>query len=113
MVSYRDAPALRWDALAEQCAACQRAGLRTYAAALQARGLHAEGPHLQALLDCAEVCELTAALLLRRSSLTAQVLRVCAAAAGRCAEDCGQPPASAERTACAADCWELATALAG
>jgi hypothetical protein len=100
------------DALAEQCAACHRSCVRAYAVAVHAGGLRAESPHLQALLDCAELCRLTAEFFLRGSALSEPLAQVCAAAAARCGEDCERFPATPELVACASACWELTAALA-
>jgi hypothetical protein len=51
-------------------------------------GKHADGEHLRMLLDCAEICRITALLHGHRSELCAAESAVCMDACARCAASC-------------------------
>ncbi len=72
----------------DDCLACFRACTETIQHCLQKGGRHAEAAHIRLLQDCADVCELSAELMMRRSELHARTCAVCAEACQRCAEGC-------------------------
>jgi hypothetical protein len=70
------------------CIACHRICIETLAHCLQMGGAHAETGHIQLLLDCAAICQLSEDFMLRTSEFHAQVCGVCAEVCERCAESC-------------------------
>lgn len=62
------------------------------------------------LLDCADVCRATAALLLRRSPRYEALCRVCSAICGACAEWCEHFSRDSVMMECAAACRACAEA---
>jgi len=75
---------------------------------LELGGEHAAANHIKALLDCAELCETSAAFMARGSDLHPRVCGVCAEACERCAEECERFPDDQMMAACAAICRQTA-----
>ena len=81
--------------LSEEMRACVQACLDCYAECVECKahclgmgGKHAEPAHMNALADCAILCEASANLMLRSSPLHAELCGLCADACERCAESC-------------------------
>src|SRR5262245_11014842 len=70
----------------EACQACHEACMET-TATLRMRGPGDDG-QIGALLDCADLCRLTASFVARDSPLHAMVCTLCADACQRAARDC-------------------------
>ncbi len=68
------------------------------------------GGSLKALMDCAELCGMTASGLQRSSSASGYVAEACALMAVRCGESLSCEPDSTGLTACIASCRECAAA---
>lgn len=71
-------------------------------------GRHVEAAHLETLLDCAQICDASVALLARGSELHASQCGVCADACERCEESCEQFGDDAQVQACADACRRAA-----
>jgi hypothetical protein len=72
----------------EHCAHCGDACLKTTVHCLDMGGEHASREHQTLLHDCADICELAARFMSRRSPHHAHTCRECAEICERCAEDC-------------------------
>lgn len=92
----------------ESCTECHNICEQTIAYCLQTGGQHAAAPHLQSLLDCADVCTVSANFMLRQSELHPQMCGVCAEACNRCAQSCDQFGNDAQMKACADTCRQCA-----
>jgi len=55
---------------------------------LEQGGKHTEPAHFRLMLDCAEVCRSTAALLLNESAFATELCALCAEICERCAQSC-------------------------
>src|SRR5262249_8194208 len=70
------------------CGNCQETCLATVAHCLMLGGKHAEAEHIRVMLDCAEICQVAANFMLRRSSYHNYVCGVCAEICEKCAQSC-------------------------
>lgn len=86
------------------CQECARICWETLAYCTQQGGRHVEAAHLEALLDCAQICETSTSLLARGSELHTKFCEVCAEACKRCQESCEQFGDDAQMRACADAC---------
>lgn len=87
-----------------RCQECARACWETLAYCAQQGGDHVEAKHLEALLDCAQLCDTSVSLLARGSALHAQHCGVCADACKRCQKSCEQFKGDAQMQTCAEAC---------
>ncbi len=72
----------------ESCANCSGTCVETLSYCMSHGGEYVEASHMRLLLDCADICQITANFL-RRGSLTySQVCRTCADICQVCAESC-------------------------
>ena len=72
------------------CTECHQVCLENAMHAVAVGGRHASEGHVGLLLDCADVADVTARFLSRRSELHGYVCRACFAVAARCADECEQ-----------------------
>ena len=72
----------------QNCQDCHRACLQTLVHCMKQGGPHAAPEHLRLLMDCADVCGVSAAFMLRASDLHAHTCAACAAVCRACAEAC-------------------------
>jgi hypothetical protein len=92
----------------EECEHCHGICLETVTHCLQMGGAHAEAAHIRLLLDCAQICEVSADFMHRGSDLHARVCAVCAEVCEWCAEDCERFEDDAQMKACAEACRRCA-----
>ncbi|HET6346557.1 MAG TPA: four-helix bundle copper-binding protein [Myxococcota bacterium] len=97
------------EACLEDCLSCEQTCLATLQHCLTAGGDHLHGDHLQAMMACAQVCKVSAALITARSPLSEKQCEVCEAACDACAKSCEQAPADAQMQACIEACKVCAT----
>ena len=98
------------------CFNCHRICTETVAHVLHGGGHHSEGKHLVALLDCAQMCALSADFMARRSphhehirGECAEICRACAMLCEEHADADGQMKRCAEACRrCAAGCESMA-----
>jgi hypothetical protein len=83
-----DEMAMKMDECIQNCLDCYRACLATVPHCLTRGGEHASQAHITMLLECAELCQTSARLMLIQSTIHGEVCGVCATACERCAEDC-------------------------
>ena len=96
------------DRCIRDCLDCARSCYETISHCLGLGGAHAESGHIKALLDCAQICEMSAAFMARGSDLHAKVCAVCAEACERCAESCEKFPDDKAMIECAQICRQAA-----
>lgn len=97
-------------------ALCRRARLVLQAAAVRsfdAGGMELDPVHLRLLLDCAQMCEITADFMSRNSPYHLYLCEVCAAICEACAESCALAGSMEECTAICQECIVVCRALAG
>lgn len=76
---------------------------------LQKGGVYAEPSHVRLLEDCADICALTANLMLRESDLHRRMCDVCADACTACGNRCLCFPEDERMKACASACLQTAS----
>lgn len=74
----------------QNCQDCHRACLQTLVYCMDQGGPHAEPSHLRLLMDCADICAVSAAFMLRASDLHAYTCGASAEVCRRCADDCAR-----------------------
>jgi hypothetical protein len=72
----------------QNCTDCRNICLETLAHCLHMGGKHADPAHIGLLMDCAEICGVSASYMLRGSDLHGRTCAVCAEVCERCADDC-------------------------
>ena len=93
----------------DECIDCHQTCIETLTHCLTMGGSHAEPGHIQMLLDCAEICQMSANFMMRRSPMHNRACEVCAYACDRCAVACEQFADEAMK-ACAEACRSCAEA---
>jgi hypothetical protein len=71
-----------------ECEKCHEICVETVDLCLREGGQHADTAHITLLLDCAQICQVSADYMLRGSSLHTETCAVCADVCDRCVEDC-------------------------
>jgi hypothetical protein len=92
----------------EECLNCHSICMTTVAYCLQKGGAHAEAAHIVLLLDCAEICQTSANLMLRGSEQHMHTCAACAAICELCAEDCARMDDDLPMRNCAEACRRCA-----
>ena len=70
------------------CLACHATCLQTVEHCLEKGGAHAAREHIRLLLDCAELCEVSAHVMIRQSPFQGRICALCAEACRACEADC-------------------------
>merc|ERR1711991_1170681 len=70
------------------CSSCRTMCLKTLSHCLKKGGAHAEGEHIQLLLDCITICQACSDLSARGSSVCLSMCKVCSETCARCAKSC-------------------------
>ena len=96
----------------QNCQDCHRACLQTLTYCMARGGRHAAPDHLRLLMDCADICAVSAAFMLRASDLHAHTCAACAAVCARCAEACDAMGDDLRMKALADTCRHCAEACA-
>ncbi len=98
----------------QQCTECHRVCVETLQHCLEQGGHHVEPAHVREMLDCAQICAVSADFMSRGSDTHIDVCGVCAHVCQRCAESCEKVNDSAEMQrcidacrACAQSCREM------
>lgn len=92
----------------QECTACHSTCLETISYCLQMGGMHVEPAHLRLMLDCAEICQTNANVMLRGSDLYVSTCGVCAEVCERCARDCERFGDDSRMRQCAQVCRRCA-----
>ena len=74
----------------DDCTRCHAICVETGQYCMEKSGMHAGAQHVRLLQDCAELCQVTANLMLRVSDLYPNACGVCAEACDRCAKMCDE-----------------------
>lgn len=74
----------------QNCSVCHQVCLQTLAYCLKQDGEYLKPKHLKNLMDCAQICMVSADFMSRDSELQKAVSEVCANACLACAESCEQ-----------------------
>jgi hypothetical protein len=96
------------DTCIAECTACHRICVETLAYCLGKGGRHAEARHARILLDCAEICQTSADVMIRGSDLHKSTCRACAEICAPCAESCAAIADNAQMKRCADACRRCA-----
>ena len=103
----------------DECQSCHDICVETTAHCLSQGGRHAEADHISTLLDCAEICAVSANFMLRDSRFHRRTCEVCAEVCDACAKSCeavGDDDAmrrcAEECRRCAESCRQMARAAA-
>jgi hypothetical protein len=88
----------------EECLSCFSVCEQTLAHCLKKGGKHAAPELMKALVDCAESCRMSAAMMSRESSFHARQCALCADICKACEEACEEFPDDAQMKACADAC---------
>jgi len=93
----------------ELCQSCHDMCLNTLNYCLQQGGRHTEEQHLRLMMDCAQICQVSADFMLRDSAFHARVCGACADVCESCADSCGTMNDDERMKDCADHCRECAT----
>lgn len=72
----------------DNCVACHRICTEMIPHCLSKGGEHSAPDHIRLLLDCAQICQVSADFMLRGSGLHSRTCEVCAEVCRLCAKDC-------------------------
>lgn len=81
-------------------------------ACLQRGGEHAQQAHMMLMMDCADMCRMTADMMMRGSEMAAKMCEMCADLCMRNAENC-ERMGDAECAAMCRECAEACRKMAG
>lgn len=90
------------------CLQCFQTCERMIEHCLTKGGVHANAQHIKILMDCAQICQTSAAFMLRNSNLHGVTCRACAEVCLACAEDCAQMNDDGMMDACIEVCRRCA-----
>ncbi len=91
----------------ENCTECHDICLETLGQCYS-KGGHAKPEHLRLLQDCADICRVSADLMLRQSPLHVHTCGACAEICAACAEKCESMSDDEQMQRCAEACRECA-----
>ena len=94
----------------DACIRCYEVCTTTATYCMQQGGMHAELTQLLALLDCAEMCRVSANFMLRGSASHLSTCALCQEICTTCAESCEQIPEDDVLRRCAEECRACAEA---
>ncbi len=93
----------------QNCTLCNQICLLTKNYCLTKGGRHLDVQHLRALMDCEQLCRVSADFMLRESKLHSQICNACAEACLVCAQSCESLGAEDDlMTTCASICRQCA-----
>ena len=88
----------------QECLSCYSVCEQTLAHCLKKGGKHAAPELMKSLVDCAESCRMSAAMMSRESAFHARHCMLCADICKACEEACEEFPDDAQMKACADAC---------
>ena len=88
----------------EKCLNCYKSCTETIVHCLDMGGKHSESSHIGTMMDCAEICNMSADFMLRDSNMSASICETCAKICDICAEDCRSFKDDVEMMQCADVC---------
>lgn len=105
-------PTSHLDECIEHCQECHRTCLETFFEhCLNAGGKHLESVHVRLLMDCAQICQVSADFMLRGSAHHTHICRECAEICSACAESCEAVGGMEECVQACRDCAESCRAM--
>ncbi len=96
------------DCIAE-CQTCAEICYENFGHCLEKGGKHADPAHLRLLLDCADICQVSAAFMSRGSDYHTITCRACAEVCEACAQSCEAFSDDAEMKGCGEECRRCAS----
>lgn len=72
----------------DMCSSCHKMCLKTLSYCIKKGGKHVAATHVQTMLDCIDMCDLSSRLSARNSELTAKVRQICNEICTKCANSC-------------------------
>ena len=101
------------EACIQACLDCHASCLSTIGHCLSMGGRHAEASHIRIMMDCAQICAVSADFMLRGSDHHAHLCRECADICRDCERSCaGHTGADETMRACAEACRRCAEQFA-
>jgi hypothetical protein len=91
-----------------ECIECHNMCTETLVHCLEKDGGRSGRSHMRLLMDCADICQISANYLLRGSDLHRITCRACADICDRCAEACANFKNDDQMQNCAEVCWSCA-----
>jgi hypothetical protein len=92
----------------EECVKCHRVCVDTASRAMLIGGEHADAGRLILLMDCAQICQVNADFMLRKSYFHVQMCDICADICEWCAQSCDDLAADPLMKTCAQVCRRTA-----
>ena len=92
----------------DDCLECHQVCLETVMYCLSMGGMHANDAHIRMMLDCAEICQVSANTMMRGSQFSERLCGVCAEICLSCAEDCEKFGNDERMKTCAEACRRCA-----
>jgi hypothetical protein len=92
----------------QQCSECYQTCLTTLSHCLSLGGHHSEAVHIQAMYDCAEICQLAVSYMVRNSPMYGRLNLLCAEICIHCANQCEMMGDDEQMQTCAATCRHCA-----
>ena len=92
----------------DECQSCHEVCLETATHCLQQGGRHSDPKHMTALLDCADICAISADFMLRSSERHRRTCEVCAEVCEACAKSCESIGDDDVMRRCAEECRRCA-----
>ena len=92
----------------DTCRDCSEVCIEVIQHCLTKGGKHSAAEHIGLLLDCVDICDVSARFMLRGSILHTETCGVCADVCEACAESCDELSDDAELKRCADACRQCA-----
>lgn len=84
--------------------ACANSCLESINYCISMGGKHAEKTHLELLIDCSKICDISADYMLRESPFHGEICGICADVCDDCAKSCDQFKGDDQMADCAKKC---------
>ena len=92
----------------KNCNECSEICMKTIMHCLQKGGDHASPEHIRLMMDCAEICKMSASFMARGSDHAGRIAEICAEICEKCAESCEAMADDSEMARCADICRQCA-----
>ena len=99
---------MNMDECIRSCTDCSRVCLETIAYCLEQGGQHASAADIKLLQDCADICQVSAASMARKSEMHGRFCALCAEIGEKCVEACERLGGDAQMQRCAEACRKCA-----
>ncbi|HYF05527.1 MAG TPA: four-helix bundle copper-binding protein, partial [Patescibacteria group bacterium] len=88
----------------ETCLDCYRDCQETLQYCLSKGGEHVSANHIQLVLECSKLCQLSADFMIRKSGFSGALCKLCAEMCEACADSCSKITHDAQMQTCADVC---------